>query len=80
MIGLGTLLNVTCIIIGGLIGLICGKLITPQIQDTLLKANGVCVLFLGLAGTFEQMITVNNGRLQFSGTMMMIISLSLHIF
>lgn len=77
MIGLGTLLNVICIITGGLIGLICGKLITPQIQDTLLKANGICVLFLGLAGTFEQMITVSNGRLHSSGTMMMIISLSL---
>ena len=77
MIGIGTLLNVAGIILGGFIGLICGKLITPQIQDTLLKANGICVIFLGLAGTLEQMITVQDGHLNSSGTMMMILSLSI---
>ena len=77
MIGLGTLFNVAGIILGGCIGIFCGKLITPHIQDTLLKANGICVLFLGLAGTLEQMISVQNGRLQSSGTMMMILSLSI---
>lgn len=77
MVGLGTIINVAGIIAGGLIGLVCGKRITPQVQDTLLKANGICVLFLGIAGTLEQMITVQDGRLVSSGTMMMIISLSL---
>ena len=73
MIGIGTLLNVAGIILGGFIGLICGKLITSQIQDTLLKANGICVLFLGLAGTLEQMISIQDGRMVSSGTMMMIL-------
>ena len=77
MIGMGTIVNVIGIILGGFIGLVCGKLITPQIQDTLLKANGICVLFLGLAGTLEQMMTVQEGRLNSSGTMMMILSLSI---
>ena len=77
MIGLGTILNVAGIILGGLMGMVCGKLITPRIQDTLLKANGACVLFLGVAGTLEQMITVQNGRLVSGGTMMMILSLSI---
>lgn len=35
MIGLGTILNVAGIILGGLIGMLFGKLITPRIQDTL---------------------------------------------
>ena len=77
MIGFGTLLNIAGIVLGGFLGLACGKLITPRIQDTLLKANGLCVLFLGLAGTLEQMITVQNNRLHSSGTMMMIASLSI---
>lgn len=77
MIGLGTLINVAGIVFGGLIGLFCGKLITQSIQDTLMKANGVCVLFLGIAGTLEQMITVQNGQLVSGGTMMMILSLSI---
>jgi len=54
MIDLGTILNVAGIILGGLIGMLFEKLITPRIQDTLIKANGVCVLFLGIAGTLEK--------------------------
>lgn len=77
MIGLGTLINVAGIILGGLIGLFCGKLITQSVQDTLMKSNGVCVLFLGIAGTLEQMITIQDGHLQSGGTMMMILSLSI---
>lgn len=77
MIGLGTIINVVGIIFGGLLGLFCQKQITPQIQSTLMKANGVCVLFLGIAGTLEQMITIKDGRLTSSGTMMMILSLSI---
>lgn len=79
MIGLGTIINVAGIIAGGLIGILCGKLITPQLQDTLMKANGVCVLFLGIAGTLEEMFTIQNGRLGSTGTMMMIISLSIGV-
>ena len=77
MIGFGTILNVAGIVFGGLVGLFCGKLITPQIQNTLLKANGICVLFLGIAGTLEQMIHVQDGRLLSTGTMMMILSMSI---
>ena len=76
MIGLGTLINVFGIILGGFLGLICGKLITPGIQDTLLKANGICVVFLGVSGTLEQMIYVQDGKLHTTGTIMMILSLS----
>lgn len=76
MIGLGTIINVIGILIGGLMGMLFGKLITPRIQDTLMKANGVCVLFLGISGTLKEMFFVENGQLTSSGTMMMIISLA----
>lgn len=77
MIGIGTLINVGGIILGGLFGLLFGNFIKPRVQDTLMKANGLCVLFLGIAGTLEQMVSVSDGRLVSSGTMMMILSLSL---
>ncbi len=77
MIGLGTIINVAGIVVGGLFGLFCGKKITPQLQNTLMKANGVCVIFLGIAGTLEQMFTIQDGRLTSGGTMMMILSLSI---
>lgn len=76
MTGLGTIINVIGILIGGLMGMLFGKLITPRIQDTLMKANGVCVLFLGISGTLKEMFSVENGQLTSSGTMMMIISLA----
>lgn len=79
MIGLGTIINVIGIILGGLMGIFCKKLITPGIQDTLMKANGVCVLFLGMAGTLEQMFTIQDGHLSSGGTMMMILSLSIGV-
>lgn len=79
MIGLGTLFNVAGILIGGFLGIFCKKRITERIQETLLKANGVCVLFLGIAGTLEQMFTVQGGRLSGGGTMMLILSLSLGV-
>lgn len=77
MIGLGTIINTAAIVLGGLMGLLFGKMIHPGIRDTLMKGNGVCVLFLGIAGTLEQMISVQNGRLQSTGSMMMILSISL---
>ena len=54
-----------------------GKLITPRFQDTLMKVNGLCVLFLGIAGVLEKMFTIQDGQISSTGTMMMIISLSM---
>ena len=77
MIGLGTIINVAGVIVGGLVGMLFGKLITPRFQDTLMKVNGLCVLFLGIAGVLEKMFTIQDGQISSTGTMMMIISLSM---
>ena len=45
MPGLGTIINVVLLVAGGLLGLAGGRFITPRIQDTLMKASGLCVLF-----------------------------------
>jgi hypothetical protein len=72
MPGLGTLINVGGILCGGLIGMIFGKVMEKRLQDTLMMANGVCVLFIGIGGTIEKMMTVSGGKLVSGGTMMMI--------
>ena len=47
-------------------------------QETLTTACGVCVLFLGIAGAMEKMLTMSqDGRLSSGGTMMVIASLAL---
>lgn len=72
MIGLGTCINVAGIVAGGIIGLLFGKFMTERYQNTLMKATGISVLFIGISGTLEEMMTVTEGRLSTSGTMMVI--------
>lgn len=78
MAGLGTLINVIAIIFGGLLGLLCGNFLKDNIRDTLMKANGLCVLFLGIAGTISSMLSVSgDGTLTSQGSIMMIVSFTL---
>ncbi len=72
MIGLGTIINTAAIIAGGLCGLLFGKKITPRFQDTIIKANAVCVMFIGISGALAEMFTVEGGKIKTGGTMMMI--------
>ena len=77
MPGLGTIINVALLIAGGLLGLIGGRFITPRIQDTLMKASGLCVLFIGLGGTMQKMLVIDGGTLSTTGTTMLIVSYAL---
>ena len=72
MIGLGTIINVAAIIAGGLLGMFCGRLLKPRLQDTLNMACGVCVLFIGIAGALEGMLRVEGGRIVSGGSMLVI--------
>lgn len=72
MAGLGTLINVAGILAGGLMGLAFGKFMTERYQDTLTMACGLCVIFIGISGTMEKMMTVTDGGLVSGGTMMII--------
>lgn len=74
MPGLGTIINAAAIIAGGVLGMLLKNALPQRIQDTLLKAMGVCVLFIGLSGTLEQMLAVQDRALTATGTMMMILS------
>ena len=81
MHGLGTIINVCCIVGGGLIGLVGRRFITQKLQDALLKACGLAVIFLGVGGAMEKMLSVvaseGGSSLSSGGTMMILISLAL---
>lgn len=78
MPGLGTIVNAAAIVAGGLFGLLCGKFMKPRIQESLTMACGVCVIFLGIAGAMEKMLSVAaDGTLSSGGTMTLISSLVL---
>lgn len=77
MAGLGTLVNVGAIVLGGLVGLLGGKWLTEKCQETLMKAMGICVIFVAIAGVMEQMLRVENGAITTQGTLMLIVSVAL---
>ena len=77
MIGLGTIINTAAIILGGLAGGVFGKRLTERYQDTLMKACGLCVVFLGIAGALEKMFVITEGKVSSTGTMMMIASFAI---
>ncbi len=76
MIGLGTIINVAGILVGGGIGLLIGRGIKQRYQDILMSATGVSVLFLGIGGTMENMLTISDGTISSGGSMMMVISMA----
>ena len=73
MIGMGTLLNVAGIVLGGILGRLCGRFLKERYQDSLNKACGVCVLFIGIAGAMEGLMRVEGASLV-SGRSMFVVS------
>ena len=60
MRGLGTLINALAIIAGGIIGIGGKRLLKEHYQETIMKATGFSVLFLGAAGTFSKMMVLSS--------------------
>ncbi|MBQ7299717.1 MAG: DUF554 domain-containing protein [Clostridia bacterium] len=77
MPGLGTLINAAGILVGGLIGIFCGKYIGARLRDMLTAVMGISVIFIGAAGVLEQMLVIGEDGLSTQGSMMMIFSLVL---
>lgn len=77
MIGLGTFINAFAILLGGILGIVCKQFLKENYQDTIIKATGFSVIFLGAASTLSKMLTVlPNGSLASNGSMVIIISLT----
>ena len=79
MIGLGTIINVVAIIIGGLLGKVCGGFLSKRYQETLNMACGVSVLFLGIAGALEGMLIVEDTAIVSGQSMLIVLSLVLTV-
>ena len=71
MFGLGTIINTLGIILGGIAGLLFGKLLKERHQESLGIACGISVLFIGIAGAMQGMLTINDGIIS-SGQAMLI--------
>ena len=78
MRGWGTIINALAIVIGGVLGILFKRFLKERYQDTIIKATGFSVVFLGAAGTLSKILTVRpDGTLSTGGSMVMILSLAL---
>ena len=72
MVGFGTILNTLAILAGGILGGLFGKFLNENVQDGVTKACGISTLFIGVSGTLEKMLSVENGVVVSSGSMLII--------
>ena len=79
MRGFGTIFNAFAIIAGGILGIVFRRFLKERYQETIMKATGFAVVFLGAAGTLSKMLVLSDDgkTLATTGTMVMIFSLAL---
>ena len=77
MIGLGAVINAVSILIGGLAGNLVGRLFNPVQQKAIRKACGVSVLFIGIAGAMEGMLSVEGNSVVSGRSMLVVVCLVL---
>jgi len=77
MIGLGTIINTAGIIIGGISGMLFGKLLKERHQESLTMACGISAMFIGIAGAMQGMLTINDGVINSGQSMLVTLCLAL---
>ena len=77
MFGFGTIINTLAIIFGGLTGMLFGNRLSDKHQNSLQSVCGIAVLFIGIAGTMEKMIHVEEGLLVSEGTLKIVLALTI---
>ena len=77
MIGMGTLINAACVLLGGALGFLFGKALKQRYQDIMVAACGLSTIFIGASGALRYMLVITDGALATSGEMMLVISMCL---
>ncbi|MGQ7339563.1 DUF554 domain-containing protein [Streptococcus suis] len=80
MFALGTIINTVAIALAGVLGSWFGHLLKERHQSGLTVASGLAVLFLGISGSLEGLLTVVDGQLKSQNTMLFVLSLAFGTF
>lgn len=75
MKGLGTVVNVLAILVGSGLGLLFRRGLKERFRDVMMQACGLATMFIGMAGAFEMIFSVEGGRLKSGATMLIVLSL-----
>ncbi|WP_373117081.1 DUF554 domain-containing protein [Holdemania massiliensis] len=76
MPGLGTLINGLAVVAGGLLGLVFRRGLPQRFQNTLMQALGLSSIFIGISGSLEKMLQIQNGFVSVQGTLLAVLSLA----
>ena len=76
MVGLGTIINVAAVVGGGLAGSLVGKLFDERQQKSVNVACGVSVLFIGIAGAMQGMLSIAGGAVESTRSMFVVLCLA----
>ncbi len=74
---MGTIINTAAVVLGALLGLILNRRVNKALLDNIMKAVGVSVMFIGISGALTGMLKIQNGKIDSTGAMLLIISLVL---
>jgi len=77
---MGTLINCGLILLGGIVGLLFKKAVSPEMERSVQKAVGVAVVMVGLCGALSVMLSMEDGKLKSSGELLLVVSLALGTF
>lgn len=76
MIGLGTLGNIALVLLGSTIGILIKGGLKQRFQETILKAMGLAVMFIGISGALEGLLSIEGNKIVSRYIMLMVVSLA----
>lgn len=77
MPGVGTLIDMSGIVAGGMTAIIFGRLFSDSMKEMMMNVCGVSVFVIGITGIMQGMLTVSGGAVSVNGSVALLISLAL---
>ena len=77
MIGTGTLINTAAVVAGSAVGMLLRKGMRKELESALMTGCGVATIFIGISGTLQGMLKIEDGAITTQGSMLLIFSLVL---
>ncbi len=74
---MGTIINTISIIIGGILGILFGKRLKEESQTAIIRSCAIAVIFIGVAGAIEGMISITDSTLVAGKSMFIVLCLTL---
>ena len=73
MAGLGTIVNVGAILAGCLVGMLLKGGLPKRLQDTISSAVGLCVVFVGVTGAIQGLMTISGDGFETRDTLVTVV-------